>query len=112
MMFNVIDSVVLERALLDAPEMSFLDDLAREDFERVEKENPTYNCHVLFSFARNWARLMEKAMAQGRPLNNRTIRECERLANTITDGSELAYFYVKTLLADNWKYGHRLQKYN
>ena len=110
-MFNVINKVILEAELRGAPEMSFVNEAAKRDFEKTELENSSNACYPIIVFAKNWARLMEKQINSGAKLNKESMHRCERIADGIIGNSNESYLWAKTLLEDDWKYGCLLKDY-
>ena len=110
-MFNVINKVILKVELIGAPEMSFVNEAAKQNFEETELENYSNACYPIIVFARNWARLMEKQINSGVKLSRKSMHKCERIADGVIGSSNTSYLWAKTLLEDDWKYGCLLKDY-
>ena len=110
-MFNVINKVILKVELRGAPEMSFVNEAAKLDFEKTELENYSSAYYPVIEFAKNWARLMEKQINSGVKLNKKSMQKCERIADGAIGGSNISYLWAKELLEDDWKYGCLLKDY-
>ena len=108
---NVIKKVVLKTMLLDSPEMTFLNDNARHDFEMIEHENVHCHCSSLLVFARDWARLMERQVQHGGKLDQETIAKCEEVASADIADDSLCPSWAKYLLEDYWIYGKVLRNH-